>query len=344
MMFSKLTDYALDNVTDYGQFESMCNDLMFRAGYKNLVPHGGMHDNGIDAVTYVHEIDSRIVFQYSTQRDVNGKVKDTLKKLKDNGEQCNELHYVSNREISYTLATNLIEFAKTEYNAVLNIYDREWIRVRLDNDSSDLRRKYFNIDYETVYNVDYKAYWVKPDEGPQSYVMELYWIDQSDTPVLQTNITATPSPALSARMFEIVSRGGFNYPTIFCLGIIGSICKSTIQTQLIDDDPVKNGVTIGDPSPERGWDFDVGFETFRLVPMPESSTVVYLLNFVPGVCEELGEKTSREISVEERILYARMVRSSGMSPQDIDNGLTSLDSALLGQSVQLLWNFDPDKE
>ena len=174
--------------------------------------------------------------------------------------------------------------------------------------------------------------------------MELYWIDQSDTPVLQTNITATPSPALSARMFEIVSRGGFNYPTIFCLGIIGSICKSAIQTQFIDDDPVKNGVTIGDPSPERGWNFDVSFETFRLVPMPESSTVVYLLNFVPGVCEDLGEKTSREMSVEERIFYARMVRSSGMAPEEIENGGMALRNALLGQSVHLLWNFELDNE
>ncbi len=36
--FTKMTRYALDNITDYLEFESMCSDLMFRAGFKNLKP------------------------------------------------------------------------------------------------------------------------------------------------------------------------------------------------------------------------------------------------------------------------------------------------------------------
>ena len=65
-----LTLYALDTISDPWQFEKLCNDLLFREGFKNLKPHGGMHDRGIDALIYVHETNSRIVCQYSTQKDL----------------------------------------------------------------------------------------------------------------------------------------------------------------------------------------------------------------------------------------------------------------------------------
>ena len=55
-----LTLYALDTITDTWQFEKLCSDLLFREGFKNLKPHGGMHDRGIDALIHVHETNSRI--------------------------------------------------------------------------------------------------------------------------------------------------------------------------------------------------------------------------------------------------------------------------------------------
>ena len=340
--FTKMTQYALDNITDYLEFESMCSDLMFRAGFKNLKPHGGMHDNGIDAVTYVHEADSRIIFQYSTQRNVPTKVKETLATLRKNGEQCNQLHYVSSREISYSTAKDLIDFAESEYNAKLEIYDREWIRLRLDNDSADLKKKYFGLVADQEYNVDYKAYWMRTEDGSQSYVIEIYWLDQSEVPVLQTNITATPSPSLKTRMSELTAKGGFNFPTLLFLENIASLCQFHFHTQSIDDETVENNIVIQDTSDGRR-DFTVHIETFRLIPMPDVTTVLYLLNYVPGVCDSIREDLDREISIEERKFYALMVRGSGITPRDIGVGRAVRASDLLVRPSTLLWATEPDE-
>ena len=342
-MYPGLTVYALDNVTDYLQFEAMCSDLIFRAGFKNLVPHGGMHDNGIDAVTYMHEADSRIIFQYSTQKTVGTKVRDTLQKLRDNGEQCNELHFVTNREVSYSTAKDLIAYANSEYKVQLEIYDREWIRLRLDNDSTDLKRKYFNISDQELYHVEYKAYWMLLEEGKQAYVIEIYWLDQSDVRVLQTNITAVPSPSLSGRMSALTARGAFNFPTLLFLENIASLCQYHIHTQSIDDAPVVNNIVIQDTSDDRR-DFTVNVETFRLEPMPDSTTIVYLVNFIPGVCDAIREEIDREISVPERVFYATMVKQSGISPEDIKGGRAVRASDLLPQPSYLLWALDAHQE
>lgn len=290
-----LTLYALDNITDPWQFEKLCNDLLFREGFQHLKPHGGMHDNGIDASIHVHESDPRIIFQYSTQKDFATKIKGTLLKLKENGEQCDELHYVSNREVAYSTAKRLISFAESEYDTRLEIYDREWMRLRLDNDSSDLRKKYLGVAPEQEYSVDYKGYWTMGGDGRQRYVVKLFWLDQSDVQVLQTTITVIPSDSLIARFSQLAAKGAFNYPTFLFLETIASICQFHINTQVIDKEPVITNVDVKDTS--AGRDLSVEIETHRLVQMPNTMTVVYLVNHVPGACDAIKEEINKEITL-----------------------------------------------
>ena len=331
-----LTLYALDNITDFWQFENLCNDLLFREGFKHLKPHGKMHDSGIDASVHVHEANERIVFQYSTQTAFADKVKNTLLKLKENGEQCDELHYVSSREISYSAAKELIAFAEGQYGTKIEIYDREWLRLRLDNNSSDLRKKYLGVAEDVEYSVDYKGYWKKELGGVQSYVIELFWLDNSDVHVLQTNITATPSGNLVSRFKQLSARGAFNFPTLFLLENIASICQFHVNTQVIDEESVSNTVVVQDTSGDnRGFSLDI--ETHRLVPMPASVTVVYLLNYVPGVCDLLKEEVDKEMSIQERDFYSQIVQQSGVKPRDIEGDRVVRASDLKLSPTTLLW-------
>ena len=334
-----LTLYALDTITDSREFEKLCSDLLFREGFKNLKPHGGMHDRGIDALIHVHETNSRIICQYSTQKTFEVKIKGTLQKLKDNGEQCDELHYVTNREVPYSTAKDLISFTNAQYGTKLEIYDREWMRVRLDNDSSDLRKKYLGLAGEVEYSVDYKCYWTVNDDGKQEYIVEIFWIDESGVRALQTIITATPSDNLATRFNQLVSKGAFNFPTFLFLQMIASVCQFHINTQVVDEEPVKNTVVIQDTS-EGSKGFRLDLETFRLVDMPDNLTVVYLLNYVPGVCDAIAEELDKETAVKERALYALWAKEAGVDPRQLKGGRIIRSSDLLLKESALLWNED----
>ena len=331
-----LTLYALDTITDSWQFEKLCNDLLFREGFKNLKPHGGMHDRGIDALIYVRESNSRIICQYSTQKTFAAKIKDTLKKLTENEEQCDELHYVTNREVPYSTAKDLISFTDSQYGAKLEIYDREWMRVRLDNDSSDLRKKYLGLAGEIEYSVDYKANWTEREDGKQVYKIELFWVDQSGVQALQTIITATPSDELVARFNQLAARGAFNFPTFVLLQTIASLCQFHINTQVIDEELVKTEVVIQDTFGD-GRGLSLTIETFRLVDMSNSLTVVYLLNHVPGVCDAITEDIDKEMAIEERTLYSSWAKEAGVAHRPLNPGRIIRSSDLLLKQSTLLW-------
>ena len=336
-----LTLYALDNITDTWQFEELCSDLLFREGFRHLKPHGGMHDNGIDASIHVHEGDPRVIFQYSTQKDFDAKIRDTLRKLRDNGERCDELHYVSNREVPYSTAKKLIDFTNCEYDIKLEIYDREWMRLRLDNYSSDLRKKYLGVGYEQEYSVDYKGYWRNGSDGRQSYIIELSWLDQSDAQVLLTTINTTPSDILTTRFSQLSAKGASNLPTLLLLESIASICQFHINTQVIDQDPVTSNVVIKDTSGDR--DFSLEIETRRLVPMPNTTTVVYLVNYVPGVCDALKEEINKEVTMQERAVYFRLAEQGGVKPRTLQGERVVRASDLILNPTTLLWKGDSDK-
>ena len=305
------TLYALDNFTDTLQFEKLCNDLLFREGFKNLKPHGGMHDRGIDALIYVRESNSRIICQYSTQKTFSAKIKDTLKKLMENEEECDELHYMTNREVPYSTAKDLIGFANSHYGTKLEIYDREWMRVRLDNDSSDLRKKYLGLAGEIEYSVDYRAYWTEGVDGKQEYKFELFWIDESGVQALHTTITATPSKELVVRFNQLVAKGAFSFPTFVLLQTIATLCQYHVNTQVIDEEQVKSEVVIQDTS-GTGRGLNLAIETSRLVDVPNSLTVVYLVNYVPGICDAITEDIDKDMQIEERILYTSWARKASV--------------------------------
>ena len=47
-MFNQVL-WTLDHETDSGTFERLCADLLYRTGYRDIVPVGRMKDRGRDA-------------------------------------------------------------------------------------------------------------------------------------------------------------------------------------------------------------------------------------------------------------------------------------------------------
>ena len=66
-MAANLTDYCLEKVTDYFQFERLCSALMSLEGYGSIEPLGGSQDKGRDAI-YVDESNQTTIFAYSVNK------------------------------------------------------------------------------------------------------------------------------------------------------------------------------------------------------------------------------------------------------------------------------------
>ncbi len=140
-----LIDYALDHYTDFIKFEQIANEIMSQEGFLNLKPIGGIHDDGMDAISkfYTDEDEpDTIVFQYTLQKDISSKINNTYKKLKDNAIKFSQLYIVTPTRVNNKIALQKKFREKHGKSVVLEIYERELFRTRLAEDAS-LRSRYF---------------------------------------------------------------------------------------------------------------------------------------------------------------------------------------------------------
>ena len=142
---------ALDSITDDSLFEKLASEIMRDEGYPNIKSLGGLSDKGVDAVQdrfYLHEGRSRIVFQYTLQKYLSGKIDDTVRTLSDNGISYHELVLVTHRSISSERQRSLIETARKKHGVTLSIFERNTIANRLANRENNIFVRYFP-DIET---------------------------------------------------------------------------------------------------------------------------------------------------------------------------------------------------
>ena len=84
--------YCLQQLTDYDQFERLCNDLMSAEGYKNLEPLGGRGDKGRDAIRICRtDPDDITIFAYSVREDWRRKLQQDADRIKKVGHKLNRL-------------------------------------------------------------------------------------------------------------------------------------------------------------------------------------------------------------------------------------------------------------
>src|SRR5207248_5646613 len=96
--------YVLDSEIESRQFERLCTDLMYRAGYTEIEPYGGTHDGGRDAETQLLKgtasTGGTVFFQYSQESSWERKLLKELKKAQTSGHQIVGFVFVSSRSVS----------------------------------------------------------------------------------------------------------------------------------------------------------------------------------------------------------------------------------------------------
>jgi tetratricopeptide (TPR) repeat protein len=141
--------WTIDNDFDPFLFERLCTDLMFRNGYTNIVPFGRTRDRGRDAQISLYKGNypnrsDRIFFQYSLEKTWESKLKREINKIKSYDQQIVSLVFVTSQNVSGEKRDKL-EYDFREYEYELIIFDREWLRLQLEEANKDLAQKYLGI-------------------------------------------------------------------------------------------------------------------------------------------------------------------------------------------------------
>ncbi|WP_140853521.1 tetratricopeptide repeat protein [Myxococcus xanthus] len=150
-MHSKVL-WALDTEMDGTRFERLCTDLLAREGYSNIVPIGGSHDHGRDAELRrwegVTSAGGTTFFQYSLEKAWEKKLLRELKKVQSNGHRIDLFVFVTSQRVTGHKRDELSTRAEEQFGWSLIIFDREWLRHRLEEAHPDLAQKYLQITFE----------------------------------------------------------------------------------------------------------------------------------------------------------------------------------------------------
>jgi len=141
--------WVLDNETDWKTFERLCVDLLSRDRYSKIVPVGDTRDHGRDAEMISHrgasDSGSLVFFQFSREESWEGKLKEEAEKIFKYGHSINELVFVTSRKVTGEKRDKLKEEFKRRYGWELTVYEREWLRHRLEERHPDLAKKHLGV-------------------------------------------------------------------------------------------------------------------------------------------------------------------------------------------------------
>jgi tetratricopeptide (TPR) repeat protein len=141
--------WALDNEISARGFERLCVDLLFRAGYKDIVPIQPQ-DGGRDAQQEPRagrgQAGEAAFFQFSSEGDWKAKLRRDAKKLKNGKFEFSTLVFVTSRDARGVDCDALSKDFKTTYGWTLVVFGREWLRLQLEEAHPDLAQKYLGIE------------------------------------------------------------------------------------------------------------------------------------------------------------------------------------------------------
>ena len=158
-------EHAITKIDDGDIFEIFATQfLSAELGY-DFIPVGGSKDRGVDGFQHVltRTDNEKIIFQLSTEKDHEGKVYSTIKKLSENGIDYTRLIYVTNRKING--AENFIDEVLEKEKKHLTIYDIRWFAANSNNTEKTINAYQIFVDtylhqyakpgqYSTVSNLD----------------------------------------------------------------------------------------------------------------------------------------------------------------------------------------------
>ncbi len=141
-----IIEIALDYLTDASDFEKLASEIMYLEGYHDIKPLGGVKDRGQDAIEdkfHYREGKTKIIFQYTLQDYIWGKLRKTIKKLEENKIDFTELIIVTPVSLSNEREFELEKKARKEFDVTLKIYSRKTIVNRLSDLTNGIFYRHF---------------------------------------------------------------------------------------------------------------------------------------------------------------------------------------------------------
>ncbi len=145
--------WTIDNELEPFTFERLCTDLMYRNGYRDIVPFGKVRDRGRDAQISLYKGSdsnnfSRTFFQYSLEKNWEKKLKNEITKVDLYNHNITSFVFITSQNVSGEKRDKLDNEFRKKHNFQLIIFDREWLRLQLEEANKDLAQKYLGIPTE----------------------------------------------------------------------------------------------------------------------------------------------------------------------------------------------------
>ena len=140
-------EYLLNTFKDSNQFEMLCSQVMLKEGYSKINPVGGVNDKGKDAEEKIYQGEEGkriILFQFSLEKNIPGKVNRTLNRLKEAKVKGNELIFVFSTEPKAGDRDKLKDKALNQYGLDIDIRGQRYLTIRLGSEAySDVVKNFF---------------------------------------------------------------------------------------------------------------------------------------------------------------------------------------------------------
>lgn len=145
--------WTIDNELEPFTFERICTDLMYRNGYTGIVPFGKVRDRGRDAQISLYKGNdshnfSKIFFQYSLEKSWEKKLKSEITKVNLYNHNITSFVFITSQNVSGEKRDKLDDEFRNKHSCQLIIFDREWLRLQLEEANKDLAQKYLGIPGE----------------------------------------------------------------------------------------------------------------------------------------------------------------------------------------------------
>jgi hypothetical protein len=141
-----IVEIALDYMTDAVGFEKLAAEVMRGEGYHNIKSLGGVADFGQDAVQdrfYERKGRVRIVFQFTLEDYIAGKLRKTVDRLQQKKIEFAELVIVTPASLSSERQYDLKKIARQEFDVSLELYERKTLVNRLSDFSNGIFFRHF---------------------------------------------------------------------------------------------------------------------------------------------------------------------------------------------------------
>ncbi len=143
-MAANLTTYCLEKVTDYIEFERLCNALMSLGGYSSIEPLGGSQDKGRDAI-YVNVSNQTTIFAYSVNKSWRVKLAEDAEKVYKHQHACDEFVFITTAEITTSQRDEAVNYIKNEFGWQLQLYGIERLQLLLDVKHPQIKKQHPGI-------------------------------------------------------------------------------------------------------------------------------------------------------------------------------------------------------